>query len=69
LLIETGTDKVVVETKMDNALAFIAFLHCEAALAEERAKSLRVTAATIAAQSEISKSPAPFAEIPMLQNC
>ena len=36
---------------MNAAQAFIAFLHCEATQAEERAKSLRATAATIEANS------------------
>ena len=36
---------------MNAAQAFIAFLRCEANQAEERAKSLRATAATIEANS------------------
>ena len=36
---------------MNAAQAFIAFLRCEATQAEERAKSLRATAATIEANS------------------
>ena len=38
-------------TSLNAAQALIAFLHCEATQAEQRAKSLRATAATIEANS------------------
>ena len=41
---------------MNAAQAFIAFLRCEATQAEERAKSLRATAATIEANSVEGKT-------------
>ena len=57
LLVEEldGTDDFRIARVMNSAQAFIAFLQCEAGLAEERARSLRATAAAIQTHAEIGE--------------